>query len=129
MSSLLAVVHVDDRTSMSAMGRERTWRSSPQSDAGDYGPSLSDGSPGESPTGRLPPKQCIPAPYHLAPLNPRVDLPAPARRREIMSVGSLRPILTSPRACWSKARRAVVFDSLHHPADAVPGAACPNGSR
>lgn len=80
------------------MGRERTWRSSPQSDAGDDGQSLWDGSPGENPTGRLPPKQCIPAPYNPAPLNPRIDLPAPARRRETTRIRGRRPILTCPHA-------------------------------
>ncbi len=111
------------------MGRERTSRSSPQPDVGDCGQPLSGGNPGENTTGRLPPKQCIPAPYHLAPLNPRVDLPAPVRRRETTPGRGLRPILTSPRAYWSKTRRAVVFDSLHHPADAAAGAARPNGAR
>ena len=82
----------------------------------------------QSANGRLS-RQCILAPYNLAPLNPRVDLPAPDRRRETTPIRGLRPILTSPRAYWSKARRALVFDSLHHPADAAPGAACPNGRR
>lgn len=83
---------------MSATGRERPRRTSPQPYAGDDGQSLSGGGPGESPAGRLPPKQCIPAPYHLAPLNPRVDLPAPARRRETTPIRGRRPILTCPHA-------------------------------
>ena len=111
------------------MGRERTWRSSPQSDAGGYGQSLSADSLRQNPTSRLLPKQCILAPYNLAPLNPRVDLPAPVRRRETTPIRGLRPILSFPRAYWSNARRALIFDSLHHPADAAPGAACPNGPR
>ncbi|GLS01319.1 hypothetical protein GCM10007859_13320 [Brevundimonas denitrificans] len=112
-----------------ATARERAWLSSPQPDACDDGQSPSGGSPVENSIGRLCSKQCILAPYNLAPLNPRNDLPAPARRRETMSIRGLRPILTSPRAYWSNARRAWVFDSLHHPADAAPGAACPNRPR
>lgn len=42
--------------------------------------------------------QCILAPYNLAPLNPRIDLPAPVRRRETTPNRGLRPILTFPRA-------------------------------
>ena len=110
------------------MGRERTWPSSPQSDARDSRQSLSGGRLRENPTGRLS-GQCILAPYNLAPLNPRVDLLAPARRRETTPIRGLRPILSFPRAYWSNARRALIFDSLHHPADAAPGAACPNGPR
>lgn len=72
---------------------------------------------------------CIPAPYNLAPLNPRNDLLAPVRRRETPPIRGLRPILSSPHAYWPNPRRAVVFDSLHHPADAARGAACPNGPR
>ena len=83
----------------------------------------------EPATGRPFSGQCILTPYNLAPLNPRVDLPAPARRRETMPIRGLRPILSCPRAYWSNARRALVFDSLHYPADAAPGAACPNGRR
>ena len=79
-------------------------------------------------TGRLS-RQCILAPYNLAPLNPRLDLPAPVRRRETPPIRGLRPILTSLCAYWPNARRALVFDSLHHPADAATGAACPNEGR
>lgn len=50
------------------------------------------------PLGRLLSKRCILAPYNLAPLNPRLDLPTPARRRETTPIPGLRPILTSPRA-------------------------------
>lgn len=78
---------------------------------------------------RPPSGQGILAPYNLAPLNPRSDHPAPARRRAIMPIRRLRPILTPPHAYWPNARRALVFDSLHHPADAAPGAACPGGLR
>ena len=73
--------------------------------------------------------QCILAPYNLAPLNPQSDLPAPVRRRDPTRVCRLRPISTCPHAYWPNPRRASVFDSLHHPADAATGAACPNEGR
>lgn len=95
----------------------------PATTVGRYPATVSDG-----PTRRLS-GQCILAPYNLGPLNPRPALPAPARRRETTPIRALRPIPTCPHAYWSKGRRAWVFDSLHHPTDAVPGAACPNGAR
>ena len=67
------------------------------------------------PLGRPLSGQCILARYNLAPLNPRLDLPTPARRRETPPIPDLRPILTSPRAYWPNARRALVFDSFHPP--------------
>ena len=82
----------------------------------------------EKPTGRLS-GQWILAPYKRAPLNPRPDLPAPARRRETTPIRGPRPILTPPRAYCSKARRALIFDSLHPPADAAPGAVRPTRPR
>ncbi len=111
---------------MSAKGRERKWRSSPRPDASDNDQSLSGGSLRENPTGRLS-KQCTLAPYNLAPLNPRVDLPTPVHRCETTPIRGLRPIPTCPHAYWPNARRALVFDSLHHPADAARGAVRPNG--
>ena len=110
------------------LGRQRTWHPSPQSDAGGSRQSLSGVRLRENSTGRLS-GQCILARYNVARLNPRGDLPAPARRRQIPLIRGLRPILSFPRAYSSNARRALVFDSLHHPADAVPGAACPTGPR
>ena len=114
--------------SFRSMGREQTRRVSPQSDASDNGQSFSGGRLRDNPTGRLS-KQCILTPYNLAPLNPRLDLPAPARRRETTPIRGLRPFLTSTRAYWPNPHRALVFDSLHHPAAAARGAACPNGLR